>query len=315
VGFLELARELIADIDFTQTEIIRPKTLLFLCGGKESQATRLLPSMRETLLRRLPDRRVFGRSQILLAERAIEALPDTTFENLLDLEECIAAVVDAIVLIVESPGSICELGAFAKTPEISRKLLVVIQNDFANAQSFITLGALGYLKSRDPSREIMPYHWTDVAAEGVLVSDYILNAMIADITEALGKVPRSEKFHSEERGHMIYLTLAFCHLLRGAKLGELKQCFEFSSITIAENEIKKGLETLQICGLLKKVNIGPKRVHYVARIPRIPLEIAFRTGVADRSRDTLRRLTLIVEAIAREDKDRISIFRDHNDAS
>ena len=313
--FLELTRDLLADIDFTQTEIVRPKNLLFLCGGKENPAAALLPSMRETLLRRLPNRSIFGQSQILLAERAIEALPSTTFENLLDLEECIAAIVDAIVLIVESPGSICELGAFAKTPEISRKLLVIIQNDYANAQSFITLGALGYLKSLDPNYEIMPYHWTDIAAEGVLVSDYILNAMITDISEALSKVPRNEKFNSQERGHLIYLALAFCHLLRGARLGELKQCFEFSSISIAEKEIKKGLETLQICGLLKKVSVGPKRVHYVSRTSRLPLELAFRTGVANPRRDTLRRLTLIVKAIGREDKDRISIFQDHNDAS
>jgi hypothetical protein len=109
VKFLDLVQQLIADIDFSKCKVIRPENLMFLCGGEQGAGKTPLPSVREALLRHLPNREKFGESRILLAEQAVDAFADTAFENLLDLEECIAAIVTSVVLIVESAGSICEL--------------------------------------------------------------------------------------------------------------------------------------------------------------------------------------------------------------
>ncbi len=59
-----------------------------------------------------------------------------------------------------SAGSICELGAFVKTKEISDKLIVLISSENDNISSFIKLGALEYFSELSPSdAEISPFHW------------------------------------------------------------------------------------------------------------------------------------------------------------
>ena len=266
--------------------------------------------MREALLRRLPDRAAFDMWRILLAEEAMEALPDTKFENLLDLEECIAAVVDAVVVIVESAGSLCELGAFVKTDEINKKLIAILHNDHANSKSFVTIGAIGYLKTAHPDFSTLDYHWT-VAQDGITIPDYVQTQLLQDLPEAIKKVPRSEKFYSNSLGHRIYATLSFTHILRAAKIGELKQCFDACGIEISETNIRKYLNTLEICKYIKKISVGPKRVYYVSQQNRMPLQVAFRSGIKDSERSTIRRLQGIANAISKEDSVRFEVFQEH----
>ena len=120
--FLDRAIDLLMLIHFDKSVLRRDSRFVFLCGGMLDAAASKPSSVREALLRHLPLRSEINGTQIILAERATEALPGSNFTNLLDLEEYIAAVVDGVILIVESAGSVCELGAFVKTPEISAKL-------------------------------------------------------------------------------------------------------------------------------------------------------------------------------------------------
>jgi len=314
VGFISLYQELISDIDLPKSEVIHPKSVCFLCGGPVNLGAPAPKSMREALLRHLDDHTRFGRAEILLAERAIEKLPETEFENLLDFEECIASIVAAVVLIVESPGSICELGAFIKTTEISKKLVTVVQNEHQNRRSFITLGALKYLSGKYPNRAHIVYHWSNDANGDLDAADHVFDGLKADIPDAIERAHQRERFNEQELGHRIYLVLTCCHLLRVAKLGEIKQCFDLVRISVTETEIRKYLNTLEICGYIKKVINGLKNTYYVSLVERIPLEIAFKEKVRDDNRNSLRRIQLLVAEIIREEPIRLTIFQEHNHA-
>jgi hypothetical protein len=288
---------------------------MFLCGGEQGAGKTPLPSVREALLRHLPNREKFGESRILLAEQAVDAFADTAFENLLDLEECIAAIVTSVVLIVESAGSICELGAFCKTPEIRKKLVVIVQNEKSNIKSFIVLGALNYIKSQNQEQDILPYDWSYGNDNAPTVAEYALNAMTSDVPEAIGRINKTEIFDKESKGHIIYLILAICHILRGAKIGEIKKLLDVSGILIEEKLIRKYLDTLEICKFVKTVAVGKKRTHYVSLVERIPISVSFRDGVEDKSRNILRRIQEIVLLVHEEDPTRIEIFQEHNHAA
>jgi len=295
-----------------ELRVHRPKSLIFLCGGQQNQALEVVPSVREALLRHIPDRGQVGVSTIILAERATEALAESNFSNLLDLEEYIAAVVDAVVLIVESAGSICELGAFAKTDEIRRKLVIIIANIHNNGRSFITLGALKYIAESADSAEIHPFDWHEHNG-GMVVPEYALNGMVTEINSAIDRVVARPKFNPGSIGHRIYLTLALCHILRGAKLGELKECLELAlPVKVPESELKKYLNILQICGLLERVANGAKHIHYVSLVDRLPIVAAFRAGAAAGERNILRWLSEISADIRDEDPVRLELFREHN---
>ncbi len=76
--------------------------------------------------------------------------------NLLELENLLANSVHSIVIILESPGSIAELGAFAAHSKLKDKLIVVVKNKYRRKKSFITQGLIKYITRETDSRII--YH-------------------------------------------------------------------------------------------------------------------------------------------------------------
>jgi hypothetical protein len=318
VGFLDLVGELLSLINFEKSEIVQPRKLVFLCGGKASNNVSAPYSLRELLLHRVATPGVpekLGDAIVLLAEEAANALAKSNFSNLLDLEEFIAAVVHAVVLIVESPGSFCELGAFVKTVEIREKLIVVLPSDHKNSPSFITSGAIKYLEESYNATQILGFHWTIDKSTGVVSAPtYALDEMEKELPQAIGKVHRAhteEQFNSGKKGHIICLTLAFCLLLRAAKFIEIKECFIRSSVQVDEITIKRCIDTLVICKLLKAVENG-KLTYYVAQVDRIPIKIHWNTGTPNRKRDTLRWILRIASAIEKEEPFRNQIFGEHS---
>lgn len=317
MGFLDLTGELLKNIDFEQSEIIHLQKLVFVCGGKASKIPNAPHSLRELLLDQVsatgtPDK--LGGASVLLAEEAEKALAKSSFENLLDLEEYIAAVVHAVVLIVESPGSFCELGAFVKTQEIREKLIAIIPSQYKNDPSFITNGAIKYFEENYKTAQVLSFHW-NVDSKGVVSApDYALDEMKTGIPAAMLEVRRAhkkEKFSREKKGHLIYLTLAFCHLLRAAKFIDIKLCFSLAEISVDEVTIKRCIDTLAICKLLKIVQNG-KLSYYIASIDRIPVKIKWKAGAKNRDRDILRWISRIASAIEKEEKFRSEMFGEHS---
>nr|WP_280514497.1 retron St85 family effector protein [Chthonobacter albigriseus] len=303
-------------IDFENSKIVLPRKLVFLCGGKASRIAGSPSSLRELLLQKSSETGSEGRigeAEVLLAEDAVSALAKSAFKNLLDLEEFIAAIVQSVILIVESPGSMCELGAFVKTREIREKLIVVLQGEFKNVQSFITVGAVAYLEEQYAPSQILAFHWNTSREQVVSAPDYMLSEMLLAIPDAMAQVQADhqlEAFRSDRIGHLIYLTLSFCHVLRAAKLADLKLCFSDAGFGIEEITIRRCLDTLIICKLVKAVEHG-RLTYYVSLADRMPLEIAFKNGTPNRDRDTLRWVTRIAESIENNEKHRTEMFRDH----
>lgn len=308
--------KLLSILDFDEVRVRRPRRQVFLCGGRLDQVPDVACSVREALLRSLPARNAIGPAEIILAERANEALAASSFDNLLDLERCLAAVVDAIILIVESAGSQCELGAFVVVEEIRHKLTVITLNQYYNEPSFIRLGAIKFLEGNSDSAEVHPFDWQGVDG-GVAVPDYALQGMITEIIARIEKVPSKQKFNKKSVGHIILLTLSFCHLLRSAKLGDIKVCFDVVApeIALTEINIRNYLDTLIICGLIDRAANGAKNVYYVSLVDRIPLDAAFTADAKDTERNILRWIETITEQIAEEDSIRLKLFREHNHAA
>jgi hypothetical protein len=72
--------------------------------------------------------------------------------DLLSLENILANSVHAVAIILHSPGTFAELGAFANHPILSQKLIVVIDPKYRNHRSFINLGPIRYLRTKTTSK-------------------------------------------------------------------------------------------------------------------------------------------------------------------
>lgn len=72
--------------------------------------------------------------------------------DLLSLENLLAESVHAIVLCVESAGSLTELGAFSNHKLLKNKLIVYLDKKYEKDKSFVNIGPARYLKQKTRSK-------------------------------------------------------------------------------------------------------------------------------------------------------------------
>jgi hypothetical protein len=140
--------------------------IIFVCGGLTDVKEIEPPSIRDALLRRLVRDRAL---KVVFAEDYKDWINDSIYNDLMTFEDDIAQISSLIVLILESPGSLTELGLFSSSIDFISKLLVLVSTEHYDEDSFIKLGPIRYLESmsnscvyaypwdpRQPSRTIAP---------------------------------------------------------------------------------------------------------------------------------------------------------------
>ncbi len=122
---------------------------IFLCGGAGKQEGEL--------------RRAIGTRIVDLTSKYAYAVhyPEDLFvelmlghqkHDLLNLENILANSVHAVVIILHSPGTFAELGAFSNHPSLNQKLVIVTDPKYRNHRSFINLGPIRYLRTKTHSK-------------------------------------------------------------------------------------------------------------------------------------------------------------------
>lgn len=130
----------------------RLKHVVFLCGGRNSTPRhRLARYLRE----RRSDTLVFYAEKVWAAI-ANTAAPDT---NALDLESKLASLADVVLVIVESPGTFAELGAFSLSAELRKKLLLILELRYRGSDSFIETGPVRWV---DRESDFAPSLWVSL---------------------------------------------------------------------------------------------------------------------------------------------------------
>ena len=124
-------------LEIINGQIITYPKFVFLCGKAYEN------DMYDSSNRGVIDRYIKGQTDnifIVLSEKLWEDSFDSNID-LLTFEDFLAEVSDCIILLVESPGSFCELGAFAYADKLfSDKLILVIDKKYENDKSFIITG-------------------------------------------------------------------------------------------------------------------------------------------------------------------------------
>jgi hypothetical protein len=150
-------RALFQDQNLTKLRFTRPSKFVFLCGGiiGEKNAPHTL---RDYLYRtRNFSSRLNG--EVVLAETARNLFHSTNYRDLISFEEDIARIASLVLVIPESPGSLAELGAFATNDVIRRALRVIMQTQHENDESFIRLGPIEHLRTRQGRKAVGIFPW------------------------------------------------------------------------------------------------------------------------------------------------------------
>lgn len=146
--------------------------VVFLCGMNRSTAR---DRVRDYLQRRHSEYLVF------YAEAVWPQIAGRSELDALQMEELLAALADIVVVIVESPGTFAELGAFSISPPLREKLLPILHTGFKGSGSFIESGPVAWV---DVTSRFRPSIWADHSK--ILTS-------IDQIVERLQRIPKSKR--------------------------------------------------------------------------------------------------------------------------
>lgn len=118
---------------------------IFVCGGPSDVTSSHPISIRDALQREIAKDQ-YLESLTKIAEHYKDWSREGVYSDLLDFEKHIAELSSVIVLILESAGSLAELGLFTAIEAFREKLLVVVESGYYAEPSFIRLGPIEYLE-------------------------------------------------------------------------------------------------------------------------------------------------------------------------
>lgn len=124
---------------------------IFLCGGSDKEQKKF---------RRKIGEKICGTSKHSNYKYSVYYPEDMFMElilghqkkDLLSLENLLAGSANAVVILLQSPGTFTELGAFTNYKKLSNKLIVIIDPKFSRKNSFINLGPVRFLRTKTKSK-------------------------------------------------------------------------------------------------------------------------------------------------------------------
>ena len=110
--------------------------VVFLCGARQSQTR---DDLARYLKRHAPELFVF------YAEAVWEHVRELRGINALHMETQLATFADILMVVVESPGTFAELGAFSARENLRNKLLPILDRAHEGVESFINAGPVAWV--------------------------------------------------------------------------------------------------------------------------------------------------------------------------
>ncbi|MBP3154489.1 retron St85 family effector protein [Aliivibrio fischeri] len=119
--------------------------VLFICGGDPLYCPNR--GKIESYLERYHPEFLYFRAEHAWAAISSPTRESGKNENALELEEWLAAFSDAVIILVESFGTVAELGAFSLSEPLREKLLPILEKEYVNDVSFINTGPVKWVDS------------------------------------------------------------------------------------------------------------------------------------------------------------------------
>jgi len=122
---------------------------LFLCGGGSAEELRFRRQIGKKISQ-IKSKYLY--SVYYPEDMFIELILGHQRKDLLSLEDLLATGANCVVILLQSPGTFSELGAFTNYSELKNKLVVVIEPKYKHSRSFISLGPIRFLETRTQSK-------------------------------------------------------------------------------------------------------------------------------------------------------------------
>ena len=288
---------LFRDINPAKLRVTPPTKVVFLCGGVVSNVKPAhYVSLRDYLCWAMQLRSSLD-ATVVLAEQANQLYRDTAYDDLITFEEDIAKISAMILLIAESPGSLAELGAFASNAHTRPKLRLILQQKFANSESFIRFGPVERIKKHDSSF-VGFYPWRTNKIGNIILRSTTphRHEIISFITEHISATHKTELMRNNQHAERFFIIYWIIYICFAASLRVVVEIIDTIGLTMSETEVRNIMYCLQLVGWIRTEDYSGKEYFY-APFDKDPFDYAFRDGVSET--DSVRRKLDIAQAIKR----------------
>jgi hypothetical protein len=124
---------------------------IFLCGGAGEESAKFRNRVKFEIIQ---TKSKYNYRVYYPEDMFIDFLLGHEKYDLLTLENLLANDVTSVAILLDSPGTLTELGAFSNFEKLNDKLIVVIDNKHRKKKSFINMGPVRYLERHTQSRLI-----------------------------------------------------------------------------------------------------------------------------------------------------------------
>ncbi|MCJ7601913.1 MAG: retron St85 family effector protein [Desulfobulbaceae bacterium] len=187
---------------------------------------------------------------LVIPEDFKDWLHDSIYPDLLSFESDLAQTSSLVIIALESPGAIAELGSFSVNCALKDKMIIIISEHHHNQDSFITLGPLRQL----PKKNVYSYPY-DHMHLGRSLDDF-LEDIVENIKTNLEGLDKTERFDTKNNGHVSLLIYELLLLFKALKLVEIQGYLKTLSINISLTVIKRLLFLLEKLELVRKKRLG-----------------------------------------------------------
>lgn len=235
-------------LDYRKFKVNLDKKHIFVCGGLIDAKMVIPPSFRHRFIAHLETHDENISRTIVLAESFKDYFKENTFNDLLVFEDEIANIASIVMIFLESPGSLVELGMFCSKPNYYKKLLIVAPQEHTEAEdSFIYLGPLVHIKRKEES-SVSIYPWPDDTQQ--VYNKAYLDDLLELVKEKLHSAPKQVVFQPDNSGHIALLIYEVIRLSYPILIGEILMAMIALDIDIEESDVKRHIYILSKLGMI-----------------------------------------------------------------
>lgn len=248
-------------IDISSTRVKPFDGFIFLCGGP-SDITKSQPiSLRDAIHRELAKDNALS-PRIKVAEDYKNWATDSVYSDLVVFESHLAELSSVIVLALESPGAIAELGLFSALREFQDKLLVFVDHTHYQSDSFIRLGPIQYLEKRfNNSAHCHRFLNNNGRTFDPVAAEEIQEELAQAICERISRRDNEQSFNKDRWLHRALLLCDILNIYSALTIRELRDNLRALGLEISEGDIKQALYLLEQVDLITMEPSGSQRFY------------------------------------------------------
>lgn len=164
------------------------------------------------------------------------------YQDLLTFEEDLCAFVDVILLFLDGAGACGECGAFIKDARTAKKLLVVMDEQYFEEDSFIRLGLLFRLEHA---------HQNITLSVPKALSNDDIDQIVDELEQRLSIAPSSEELDLTNTRHQLFIIADFVELIQVARRSDISTFLQGLGVKLTTKRLSQLLYVLERFNIIK----------------------------------------------------------------